>query len=845
MAIITQTNALNIRPGVQTQTVVHVSYGDVGSTLKFKIYNGTAEFDATGLTASVHGVRADGVGFGPYAVTVSVAEVRFNIRSAMTAVAGPALAEIVFSSNGASVGTANFALLVEQATFPEGPTYTNDVSVYQQILAYVQGAVIPTEAITIDSSLNIVGAAAEAKATGDAINALSGRVDTLGDTTTTLDNTVKGMTADNGIQPSQINGGWNAYKPIAGKKITGYNSTTKVPAISDDATCNYCVVDVTGDIARTDTVTIPIFSGDYAAVQLWDDLNHVLGSFSLGNAILLDPASYPTRWIFNFSAVVGGELVIDVQRMLSNANFNATKYIAFCFGGTGYVHVGGKKSLDWLRVKPAQIEGVMNLSDPVPGKTIRAYNSNTKKPTYNESVPGSCYTVLAMADVADATTVRVPLFPETNVYAAIQLWDGWEHVLSSYSADNTIMNNRSQYPTRWVWNFANIVGSEIVLDLDRLRNNSNFAATKYIAFSFAASTADTAYVISNAKKELEWLTVGEETKKDILAYVPNLLVADHYYAVVGKELNLYFNQIYECWNWEAMNIIPSIQYTGAGARVEDDRISIIPTAAGDFTLQIWTRMIVGGEQKIFKKTNITVTVVANAIPSTQKKVMFLGDSRTDYARLSKPAKAYLGEAIELVGTLETDGYKHEGRSGWTAQAYCTEQTHGGILNPFYNPSSNTFDFAYYLQETQVPVPNYVNILLGANGGYSDANVTYMDIMVKSIHDYDPTIVVTIMQEYALPTGCGYNTGALARRGLSLLHYNLIASKFGGRESEKIYVVEAGSAIDNFYDFPITTAAASQYNPTEKTVIRDSIHLLSYGYDKLISVWAAWYIAHSR
>ncbi len=844
MAIITQTQALNIREGYQAQTVVHVSQGDVGSTVKFNLYNGSAEFDVTTFTATVHGVRRDNAGWGPYACTINApSAVSFALRAPMTAVAGPSLGEIVITNgSGATVGTANFAMLVEAAAFPNGPSYADDVSVYSQILSYVQNTVIPEEAVTIDTTLAITGAAADSKAAGDTIAAIAGDVADLDEAVTAVDGKMAAMLADGGIQPGQLQDSWSEYRPIAGKKLTGYNTTTKAPTISDDAGCNYCVLDLTGEAASAVTVSIPIFDGSYVAVQLWDSMNHVLSSYSCGNAALLDPTTYAATWIYNFSTVVGNELVINLRNMSHNANFSATRYIAFTFGGTGYVRLGVSRSLDWLRVLPGQIPSQWNLSKPYAGYTLNSYNNTTKKPTYN-AASGMCYTVVDMADVTGATQLTVPLFPATYTYAAIQLWDGWEHVYSSYSVSNVIMNDRESYPTRWVWNIARVEDGKIIINLDRVRNNVNFSGTKYIAFSFAEADPDRAYVYSNGTKQLEWFTIGETAKKDVRAYCPRLLVADTYYAVVGKELNLYFCQIYQCQNWKAANIIPSIQYTGAGAYVFDDRISIIPTTAGTFDLEIWTNIIMDDERIIYKKTGIQVIVSADTVPVGTKKIMFLGDSRTDYARLSKPAKTRMGNAIELVGTLETDGYKHEGRSGWTAERYCTVATYGGYTNPFYNPTTQTFDFAYYLQETLQPVPNQVNILLGLNGNYSQTNINYMEIMVQSIHDYDPSIVVTIMQEYALTADCGYGTGAPVRRGLSLLHHSAILRQFGGREAENIFVLETGSGIDDNYDFPHDTTTASQYNPAEMPVIRDPLHLVSYGYDKLISVWAAWYLAH--
>ena len=156
MAIYTQTQNLNLIPGIQTPTTVHLSAGNVGDTIKFHLYKGSEVFDASGYTVSVHGIRADGGVFGPFPVTTydGTNEVTFAVRSEMTAVSGAVVAELTIASNSAIVGTANFALLVENAAFPAGVTYDTDPSVYQQILAYAQ-----TGLAGIQSSVNALKSA--------------------------------------------------------------------------------------------------------------------------------------------------------------------------------------------------------------------------------------------------------------------------------------------------------------------------------------------------------------------------------------------------------------------------------------------------------------------------------------------------------------------------------------------------------------------------------------------------------------------------------------------------------------------------------------------------------------
>lgn len=140
MAIINQSNILNLQPGITAPVVVHMSEGDSGTKLSFKLIDGTrAWVDPGNVAAAVHGRRQDGTQFGPYACLISGDVVSFQTDAAMAGAAGSGIAEIVLTDgNGNTAGSANFAIMVERATFPHGVTYRNDVSVYEAILAYSQ-----------------------------------------------------------------------------------------------------------------------------------------------------------------------------------------------------------------------------------------------------------------------------------------------------------------------------------------------------------------------------------------------------------------------------------------------------------------------------------------------------------------------------------------------------------------------------------------------------------------------------------------------------------------------------------------------------------------------------------
>lgn len=171
MAIITQKRILNLIPKTSAPVTIHVSQGNVGETIEFTLVKGDELFTATSdLTATVHGVRSDGANFGPYTCTLNGSKVSFTLKSAMAAISGAAVAEIVLvNANNRRVGSSNFAILVEDSAFPVGVTYSNDTSVYESILTYVQGAVTSMNTDLMD----------EISARTNADSALNTRIDEI------------------------------------------------------------------------------------------------------------------------------------------------------------------------------------------------------------------------------------------------------------------------------------------------------------------------------------------------------------------------------------------------------------------------------------------------------------------------------------------------------------------------------------------------------------------------------------------------------------------------------------------------------------------------------------------
>lgn len=184
MAIVTRKNTLNLQPGISAPVVVHVSQGDQGYPIEFYLINGDETYPIpSGVTISVFGTRIDGSHFGPYACTISGnIKITFTLAAAVTMYPGSSMAEVTLTnSSGEVVGSANFVFMVEQCTIPNGVTYSNDPSVYQDILRYVQtsNSTAVTNAVTNAKTYTDNKVAAEATTRAAADTALGGRIDNL------------------------------------------------------------------------------------------------------------------------------------------------------------------------------------------------------------------------------------------------------------------------------------------------------------------------------------------------------------------------------------------------------------------------------------------------------------------------------------------------------------------------------------------------------------------------------------------------------------------------------------------------------------------------------------------
>lgn len=212
---------------------------------------------------------------------------------------------------------------------------------------------------------------------------------------------------------------------------------------------------------------------------------------------------------------------------------------------------------------------------------------------------------------------------------------------------------------------------------------------------------------------------------------------------------------------------------------------------------------------------------------TDCSLLAIGDSTVDHDTMTATLLSHFaeqGHTITLLGTLG-DGSgtnKNEGRAGWSAKDYLTDRQYQGVTNPFYNPSTQTFDFAYYMQNQGYTTPDFVVLQLGINDlyNYGEADIaptwSAMETIIDSILAYSDSIKVILN----LPTTPNANQSQhsacefLYRN--RVIRYNEYAmaqslSKYG---TEKVRCSYCHLILD------------------PETEIRDNVHPTASGYQKM-------------
>lgn len=233
------------------------------------------------------------------------------------------------------------------------------------------------------------------------------------------------------------------------------------------------------------------------------------------------------------------------------------------------------------------------------------------------------------------------------------------------------------------------------------------------------STYDIKIIYSSLKETLEEELVVPKHK--------SLCCPDKYYAVVGKEFNLYYDGVIQGLDSGLLSPFgiyvdvecPDLQNGASMIGVRKDRMwqingdLLTDSYVGDHNMWISAWDDFGN---LIDRKQVTLTVTANPQLSAEKRILCIGDSLTNngpiVATCGQHFKDLGGTQPIFIGQRVTSGYKHEGYPGYTFRSFIVDAA----------------NYAY----TIFDVPQGTTVSVDDKYSTNGANFTVMDIRTEGL-----------------------------------------------------------------------------------------------------------------
>lgn len=340
------------------------------------------------------------------------------------------------------------------------------------------------------------------------------------------------------------------------------------------------------------------------------------------------------------------------------------------------------------------------------------------------------------------------------------------------------------------------------------------------------------------------------------SFAPELVLPTKIYALVGQELNIYFDNIMNDRDTKYdFDVICAI-----GGQYEN-YYRTTPTEAGTYEITINAYQ----NGSVVATATSSIVVMAAAVGTgVTKDVLVIGDSTTANGICTQKLLDNFGVAevmdINLLGTKGIAPDLNEGITGWKAYDFFSTAGRDGVTNPFWNAGTSAFDFAYYMTQQSYAGVDNVIINLGINDtfGYTDDAVLNTQIaamlvqyqgMIDSIHAYDADIkiglAVTIPPAYNQDSfgkiyGCGQTRWRYKRN--NFLWAEALIEEFTGQEASEIYLVPINTNLDTRYNMGLESLSVNARNTevtTTSIIANGNVHPDTSGYWQIADVYWYW------
>lgn len=345
----------------------------------------------------------------------------------------------------------------------------------------------------------------------------------------------------------------------------------------------------------------------------------------------------------------------------------------------------------------------------------------------------------------------------------------------------------------------------------------------------------------------EYHPYGNTPRGRVVKSIQSLVfVPQKVYVAVGRTIELYNNQIFIDADSDEYVIRWSCDIGSSLKR----KFTVTATSGmiGTHTLTFY---VYNKDMKLVYNESCDLVVVAATI-ATPKSILPIGDSLTN----GKPWLTEVGTLssgnISFVGTrwngfTEEGTTRHEGRSGASTTWYLENSTYTfdangeGTGNPFWDPTGERFNWAYYKTQTSLN-PDGIQIWLGTNGISDTAGVTAgIKQMVDYIRQDDANIPIFIVNTLfrsnqngigAQGNVDGYSSSIkTTKRQEDIKVINLMKALETAFDEgySNVYFVPCASTMDSEYNYGNVETPVNPRSEIVEYLPSDSIHPVQAGY----------------
>ncbi|HJA90859.1 MAG TPA: SGNH/GDSL hydrolase family protein [Candidatus Jeotgalibaca merdavium] len=343
-----------------------------------------------------------------------------------------------------------------------------------------------------------------------------------------------------------------------------------------------------------------------------------------------------------------------------------------------------------------------------------------------------------------------------------------------------------------------------------------------------------------------------DREKDFGVLLPSTI-----YAIAGEQVSLYYyNILKQAIQFDKNNYSLRFQKKN-GSNYEKfgtglDYIYYFTTTT-DMTLTV--KLFDDTQNKEIYSKDIAIKVADKTANVTPKNVIWIGDSFSeDYKMVQNTSDLLVAynKNVNFLGTRQTSGEiaRHDAFTGASVSNYFGA-TISSVVNPFYNPTSETFDFAYYMTNNQSGVTiDYFAIALGINDitrSNTDAPIelamTRIQSIIDSVHSFDPTIKILVrtINPQAQNNVRWENSYADNFMRVGRLKYmqekwnEAIINQFDNKTN--IIVLHDGASLDTRYGLNTETLTPVKFMPEIEEIVTKDTHPNQIGSKQLADVFA--------